>query len=165
MSGAEASTGAPGTLELRRYRDEDAVAVRALHDLALMATGAHLGRGPWDEDLDDIAATYLYTGGEFLLGFVDGRLVAIGALRHASATDAEIKRMRVHPRFQRRGFAHALLAQLEDHARQRGYRRLRFDTTLLQIAAQRFFEREDYREVGRGQVAGVALIYYAKRLA
>jgi ribosomal protein S18 acetylase RimI-like enzyme len=73
--------------------------------------------------------------------------------------------MRVHPRFQRRGFAHALLAQLEDHARQHEHRRLRLDTTLLQIAAQRFFEREGYREVGRGQVAGVAMIYYAKRLA
>jgi ribosomal protein S18 acetylase RimI-like enzyme len=165
VTGADASAGPLETLALRRYQDGDAGAVRGLHDLALMATGVHLGRGPWDEDLDDIPATYLHTGGDFLLGTVDGRLVGIGALRHVSETDAEIKRVRVHPRFQRRGFAHAVLAHLEDYARQRGYRRLRLSTTLLQIAAQRFFEREGYREVGRGQVAGVAMIYYAKRLA
>ncbi len=164
MNGADASDGLPETLALRRYQGEDADAVRGLHDLALMAAGVHLGRGPWDEDLDAIPATYIDTGGEFLVGFVDRRLVAIGALRHVSQTDAEIKRMRVHPRFQRRGFAHAVLAQLEDYARQHHYRRLRLDITLLQIAAQRFFEQEDYREVGRGEVAGVAMIYYAKRL-
>ncbi|MGO9754583.1 MAG: GNAT family N-acetyltransferase [Solirubrobacteraceae bacterium] len=164
MSSAEASPGAPGRLELRRYRDDDVRAVRELHDLALTAAGVHLGRGPWDEDLDDISGTYLDTGGDFLLGSVDGRLAAIGALLHVSQTDAEIKRMRVHPRFQRRGFARAVLAQLEAYAREHEYRRLRLSTTLLQITAQRLFAREGYHEVGRGQVAGVPMIYYAKRL-
>lgn len=164
MTSAEASAGAPGTLQLRRYRDEDARSVRELHDLALTAAAVHLGSGPWDEDLDDIPGTYLDTGGEFLVGSVDGRLVAIGALRHVNETDAEIKRMRVHPRFQRRGAARAVLAQLETYARQHEYRRLRLSTTLLQITAQRLFAREGYHEVGRGEIAGVPMIYYAKRL-
>jgi GNAT superfamily N-acetyltransferase len=94
-------------------------AVHELHDLALMAAGVHLGRGPWDADLDAIPATYVDTGGEFFLGTVGRRLVAISALRYINETDAEIKRIRVHPRFQRRGFAHAVLAQLKDSTRQR----------------------------------------------
>lgn len=149
---------------MRRYRDADARAVRELHDLALTAAAVHLGPGAWDDDLDDIPGTYLDTGGEFLIGTVDGRLAAIGALRHVNETEAEIKRLRVHPRFQRRGFARAVLAQLETHAREHEYRRLRLSTTLLQITAQRLVAREGYHEVGRGEVAGVPMIYYAKRL-
>jgi hypothetical protein len=71
VNGTDASAGSAETLELRRYQDGDADAVRGLHDLALMAAGVHLGRGPWDEDLDAIPATYLETGGEFLVGFLD----------------------------------------------------------------------------------------------
>jgi GNAT superfamily N-acetyltransferase len=152
-------------LELRRFDDDDAEAVRELHDLALADAGAHLGSGPWDDDLRSIRDAYLQDGGEFLVGWLDGRLVAIGALRHVTAAAAEIKRMRVHPRFQRRGFGRAVLARLEDRARQLGYSKLRLDTTVMQTAAQALFACEGYSEVGRGQLAGLEVIYYEKRLA
>lgn len=151
-------------LELRRFDDADAEAVRELHDLALADAGAHLGSGPWDEDLESIRRSYLQDGGEFLLGWLDGRLVAMGALRHVTAVAAEIKRMRVHPRFQRRGFGRTLLARLEDRARELGYSKLRLDTTVVQTAAQALYAREGYSQVGRGQLAGVEVIYYEKRL-
>lgn len=152
-------------LELRRFDDADADAVRELHDLALTDAGAHLGSGPWDEDLRSIRSSYLQDGGEFLVGWLDGRLVAMGALRHITAAAAEIKRMRVHPRFQRRGFGRSVLAGLEDRARALGYAKLRLDTTVLQTAAQALYAREGYSEVGRGQLAGVEVIYYEKRIA
>jgi ribosomal protein S18 acetylase RimI-like enzyme len=151
-------------LELRRFEDADAPAVRELHDLALDAAGAHLGAGPWDEDLDSIRATYLDGGGEFLLGALDGRLVAMGALRHVTDSVAELKRMRVHPAFQRRGFGRLLLDRLEDRARELGYRKLRLDTTVRQTAAQSLYQSAGYREVGRGQLAGVEVVYFAKAL-
>lgn len=151
-------------LELRRFTEADAEAVRELHDLALADAGAHLGPGPWDEDLRSIGSSYLQDGGEFLVGWFDGRLVAMGALRHVTAAAAEIKRMRVHPWFQRRGFGSAMLARLEDRARQLGYSKLRLDTTVMQTAAQALYARDGYSEVGRGQLAGVEVIYYEKRL-
>ncbi|HJQ29047.1 MAG TPA: nuclear transport factor 2 family protein, partial [Rubrobacter sp.] len=46
-------------LHVRRYDPGDKEAVRRLHDDALNQVGAHLGRGPWDEDLDDIEGVYL----------------------------------------------------------------------------------------------------------
>jgi hypothetical protein len=60
--------------------------------------GAHLGNGPWDDDLHEIEAAYLRSGGEFLVGVLDGKVVAMGTLRRISPGKAEIKRMRVGPR-------------------------------------------------------------------
>ena len=162
MNRADGSSGPTGVLELRRFEAGDARAVRELHDLALTEAGAHLGRGPWDDDLDSIAATYLDGGGEFLVGVRDGRLVAMGALRHITDIVGELKRMRVHPAFQRRGYGRLILARLETRARELGYRKLRLDTTIMQIAAQRLYASAGYREVGRGQLAGVEVVYFAK---
>jgi ribosomal protein S18 acetylase RimI-like enzyme len=147
-------------LELRRFEDDDAREIRELHELA--PAGAR--PAPWLEDLESIRASYLDDGGEFLVGRSDGRLVAIGALRHVTDAVAEIKRMRVHPAFQRRGFGRVVLDRLEDRARELGFRKLRLDTAVMQTAAQRLYESAGYRQVGRGQLAGVEVIYYEKAL-
>lgn len=152
-------------LEVRRFEDGDAEAVRELHDVALAAAGAHLGRGPWDEDLGAISAVYIDDGGEFLVGRYEGRIVAIGAVRHVTDRVAELKRMRVHPAFQRRGFGRLLLGHLEDRARELGFRKLRLDTTVVQTAAQQLYESAGYRQVGRGQLAGVEVVYFEKALS
>jgi GNAT superfamily N-acetyltransferase len=161
---AEAPAGGAGALELRRFEDRDASAVRELQNLALNEAGAHLGHGPWDEDLNSIPDAYLEDGGEFLVGLCDKRLVAMGALRHVTDRVAELKRMRVHPAFQRRGFARLMLARLEDRARELGYRRLMLHTAVIQTAAQRLYATAGYREVGRGQLAGAEVLYFEKKL-
>jgi GNAT superfamily N-acetyltransferase len=122
-------------LELRSFRDDDAEAVWQLHDLALEEAGAHGGQGPWEDDLRDIHATYLDSGGEFLVGFVNGELVAIGGLVRRSPDEGEIRRMRVHPDFQRRGLGRLLLERLEERAQALGCRMIRLDTTEQQTAA------------------------------
>ena len=152
-------------LELRRFEDADADEVRGLHSLALNDVGAHAGNGPWDDDLRAIRATYLDDGGEFLVGVVDRRVVAMGALRHITDTVAEIKRMRVHPRYQRRGFGRLVLERLERRGAELGYRLLRLDTTVVQAAAQELYRRAGYREVGRGRLTGFEVIFFENRLA
>ena len=47
-------------------------------------------RRPWDDDLHAIAEVYLEQRGDFLVGLLEGELVAMGALRHTSARRAEI---------------------------------------------------------------------------
>ncbi len=131
-------------IELRRFTEADTQAVWELHNSALGAAGAHLGNGPWDDDLRSIRAFYLDDGGEFLVGFLEDRLVAMGALRHVNGTVAEIKRMRVHPGFQRRGFGRLVLERLEDRARELGYRKLRLDT----VAGKMDRAIELYRRMG-----------------
>ncbi len=165
MSSTEGSAGASDALDVRRFVVDDGPAVRELHALSSTADGGHLRRGPWDASLNSIPATYLDDGGEFLVGVCDGRLVAIGALRHVTDLVAELERMRTHPAFQRRGFARLLIVRLEDRARELGYRQLRLHAPAIQTAAQRLYSTAGYREVGRGQLAGTDVVYYEKTLA
>ena len=154
----------PAWLSSGAFQNGDADAVWELHNLALDGTGAHLGDGPWDDDLRSIPVSDLQDGGEFIVGLIDGRLVAMGGLRHITDAAAELKRMRVHPAFQRRGFGRQILGALENRARELGYTKLRLDTTIRQTAAQRLYTSAGYREVGRGEIAGLEVIYFEKRL-
>jgi GNAT superfamily N-acetyltransferase len=151
-------------LEIRRYQPADNPAVWELHHLALGPTGAYFRDGVWDADLHDIPHHYLQNGGEFLVGTLDGKIVAMGAFRKKSATLAEIKRMRVHPDYQRRGFGQIILKELESRARQLGYTELCLDTTTLQIAAQKMYEKNGFTATGRGQMPPFEVIYYHKSL-
>jgi GNAT superfamily N-acetyltransferase len=136
-------------LTLRRYTPADQEAVEHLHVSALQQTGAYLGRGPWDDDVYAIEETYLKNGGEFLIGECDGLFVAMGALKRTSPERAEIKRMRVAPSYQRCGYGQIILEELEACARALGYQILHLDTSLLQIPAQKLYEKNGFREVGR----------------
>jgi ribosomal protein S18 acetylase RimI-like enzyme len=149
-------------LSVRRYQPGDRQAVRDLHNLALHDARAHGGNGPWDADLRAIESSYLDEGGELLVGTIDQRIVAMGALRRASSERAAITRMRVHPAFQRRGFGRCMLHELERTATRLGYRSLALDTTVEQTAAQALYRAEGYRETGRGTLGRFDVIYFAK---
>ena len=150
-------------LEIRRYQDADNPAVLELHHLALEATGAYFP-GKWNDDLDDIQNHYLNNGGEFLVGTLDGKIVCMGAFRRKSDTLAEIKRMRVLPEYQRRGFGQIILNQLEEKASQLGYTELCLDTTTLQVPAQKMYQKNGFTVTGRGQMPPFEVIYYHKTL-
>jgi ribosomal protein S18 acetylase RimI-like enzyme len=151
--------------ELRRYQDADAERVWYLHEAGLRQMDGRAGGGPWDDDLRAVPATYLASGGEFLVGVLDGELVATGALRRVSPTVAQIKRMRVDIRFQSQGFGRAMLRALEDRARELDYRTLHLDTTTKQASAQRLYGSYGYHEVGRGTYpSGLQMIMFEKQL-
>jgi GNAT superfamily N-acetyltransferase len=150
-------------LRIRRYKAEDREEVQALHKLALEQVGVYIGSGRWDSDLDDIEGVYL-KGGEFLVGECEGRIVAMGAFRRTSPERAELKRMRVHPDFQKRGFGQKILDALEKKARELGYTTLHLDTAVKQVAAQKLYAKNGYRETGRTVLGGFDAILYEKRL-
>ena len=150
-------------LEIRRYQPSDHDAVCELHKTALLAVGAY-AEGAWDIDLDQIDTVYLTNGGEFLVGTLHGRIVAMGALMRTDGERAQIRRMRVHPDFQRRGFGQAIFTALEKRAGELGYSVLHLDTTVLQVAAQGFYAKNGFKEVRRGKLAGFDCIFYEKQL-
>jgi GNAT superfamily N-acetyltransferase len=151
-------------LTIRRYLPSDKAAVQELHVLALERVGAHAGPGSWNDDLEDIEGVYLNSGGEFLVGEVGGRVVAMGALRRTSEARAEVKRMRVHPDLQGRGYGQVMLSTIEARARELGYSQLHLDTTEQMLAAQGLYEKNGYREVGRESRGRMRLIRYEKDL-
>jgi putative acetyltransferase len=60
--------------------------------------------------------------------WVDQQVAGIGALKHLGAGQAELKSMRTHPDFLRRGIAARLLEAIIDHARKTGITRLSLET-------------------------------------
>ncbi len=136
-------------LKIRRYKSSDNAVVWELHWLGLAQNGVKINTlGPWEKDLNDIENNYLKEG-DFILGEIDERVVAMGAFRKKSDEVAEIKRMRVHPDFQKKGFGKTILEQLEKRAKRKGYNKLVLDTSQKWLEAQRFYERNGYKETGR----------------
>jgi GNAT superfamily N-acetyltransferase len=147
----------PQKLTVRSYLSSDREAVWDLHVTALEAVGARAidpeARGI-DADFADIDRVYLRNGGEFLIGLLGDRIVAMGALKRLSGTVAEITRMRVHPRLWRCGYGEAILRHLELAAATRGYTELWLDTLPIQTAAQHLYVKNGFREYRRVQVLG-----------
>jgi GNAT superfamily N-acetyltransferase len=136
----------------------------SLHNLALEEVNAHAGNGPWDDDLQAIETLYLANRGDFLVGVVEGEVVAMGALRCSGPRRGEIKRMRVDPRMQGRGYGKAVLACLEARALELGYDQLPLDTTTGQIVGQALYRANGYRGTGRGRHNDFELVFFAKSL-
>ena len=130
-------------LTIRCYQPGDAASIRSLNVLALEALGPR-PTGPavemLDRELRDIEASYIHTGGEFLVGIVDGQVVGMVALKRLNATVAEVTKMRVHPAHWRRGYGAALLRKLEQRAAELGIVELWLDTSPKQAAAEALLE-------------------------
>lgn len=153
------------TFRIRRYRWSDLEAVWALHRIGLAQVGLAPGDGVYyDHDLPRIHEIYLGDHGEFLVGLVEGRVMAMGGLRRVDDRVAELCRMRVHPEHQRRGYGTRILARLEERASELGYRHLRCDTTANQVAAIALYRRYGWLEVGREEVGGLTVVYFSKDL-
>lgn len=164
-------------LTVRRYRSADDARVREVHEAALRDAGAYVEGVP-EPDLEDVVGAYLEVGGEFLVGEVDGCVVASGAFgpadgpvtEHLDVSDgaAELKRMRVDQANHRRGYGRRIYDELERRAREHGFWTLVLDTMPELTAARRLYESEGFEVVHRerSEQAGeeFELLYYRKRL-
>lgn len=101
-----------------------------------------------DRDLRHIPSAYL-DDGEFLVGTLEGQIVAIGGFQSVESDAVEIRRLRVNPDLQRRGYATAILNALEARASRRGFDRAVLLTSELLSAAVAFYRAADYRVVER----------------
>ncbi len=136
-------------LKIRRYKSSDNPVVWKLHELGLAEIGVRPRRnGRLDKDLKDIEEIYL-NGGDFIVGEYLGNVVAMGAFKKNDNTVAELKRMRVHPDFQSRGFGQAILNELEKRARKLGFKKIILDSSKDWIKAQNFYRKNGYIEMGR----------------
>jgi ribosomal protein S18 acetylase RimI-like enzyme len=151
-------------LLIRRYQASDQTDIWNLHVLGLHVVGVYITNSPWDEDLHMIESIYLQSGGEFLVGLCDERIVAMGALRRTSETHAEVKRMRVHPDFQRRGFGRNMLKELEARAVHLGYTTLHLETWAKRTSARKLYLDYGFQETGQTLTLGLDCILYEKAI-
>jgi len=148
-------------LIFRRYEDKDKEEVKKLHVLAL---GNIYKSGPWEEDLDNIEKVYLANNGEYLVVENDKQIIAMGAFRRIGEKRAEIKRMRVHPNYWRRGIGQRILSKLELLAKEKGYQCIQLDTTIQQEPTQMLYLKNNYREIKRENKGPFDCIFYEKEI-
>jgi GNAT superfamily N-acetyltransferase len=147
------------TLAIRRYRDTDHDAVWALQHLAERDYARDhippvVENDPNVGDFHHIEDVYLRHGGEFLVGFYKGQLVAMGGIARIDRERAYVKRVRVHHAYHGHGFGRAIMQALEERARALGYAVLETDTSIDRLPARQLYLRCGFRDVGRAILGG-----------
>ncbi len=150
--------------EVRRYDSEDRDRLRMLHNTVMSAANANYGPGPWNADLDTIPETYLNGRGEFLVGELDGEIVAMGGIHELDQTRCTIRRMRILPSVQRHGYGQQILDGLENAARDSGYLEIEIDTLRRLTGAQAFYEKNGYEHYATADFQGEPQLLYHKKL-
>jgi GNAT superfamily N-acetyltransferase len=108
------------------------------------------GRYPgWDPGLIPSAdpAEVAPPVGAWVVAYLGEQPVGCGGVKRLDDETAEIKRVYLHPSARGRGLGRRLLEQLEWHARELGYVRLRLDTGDLQPEALGLFRSAGYEEI------------------
>jgi len=151
-------------MRLIRYRHEYREPMLALHRSAI--TGFTLGMSQQEDEADLMAIeqVYLADGGEFLIGFLDDRLVAMGGFKRLSDTSAELRRMRIERELQGRGYGTQLLRELERRAFQSGIRTMCLETARRRPLTLEFYHKHGYQETGRGFYGAVETVQFSKTL-
>src|SRR6266478_451192 len=97
----------PG-VTIRSFRTADQAACRALYEQGLV--GGKLAENDTASDIDDIATAYMKPGNHFWVAdFEDVTVVGMIGVQHHDEGVGEIRRLRVHPEFRRRGIGTALV--------------------------------------------------------
>jgi GNAT superfamily N-acetyltransferase len=132
------------SIEFERVGPTDPDAVALAKEMTDAGSRAYADRGLIRaESLADL----LSPDDRLLLGRLDGRPVAIGAVRRMEPGIGEIKRMYVVPEHQGQGVGRMLLKALEAEARNMGFERLRLDTGNRQTAAIALYRSAGYRPI------------------
>jgi GNAT superfamily N-acetyltransferase len=96
-----------------RYDPKYQEAMLALHRSAVEGFVLGMTQQQDEADLMAIEKVYVRTNGEFLLGLLDKRVIAMGGFKRLSNDSAELRRMRVALDLQGRGYGTLLLHELE----------------------------------------------------
>ena len=79
-----------------------------------------------------------------LLAYIDSQPVGCAGLKRYSDDDTEVKRVWVEPAYRRRGIANALMEQIEEKARNLGYRRVILQTRPIMPDAVALYTKRGY---------------------
>ncbi|MGV3489453.1 MAG: GNAT family N-acetyltransferase [Tuberibacillus sp.] len=96
-------------------------------------------------DVDDIYNQYISNGDDFIVGLIDEEMVCTGALIKEAANTGRIVRVSVKRAYRRHGLAVAVMNNLEELARGKGYRRRVLETNETWQSAILFYKKIGYQ--------------------
>jgi GNAT superfamily N-acetyltransferase len=136
----------------------------ALHRSAI--EGFTLGMSQQQDEADLVAVEdiYLRSRGEFLLGLMGERLIAMGGFKRLSDELAELRRMRIARDLQGQGYGTIMLRELERRAFQAGIRTLCLDTARRRPLTLEFYRKHGYQESGQSFYGAVKTVQFSKTL-
>ena len=151
-------------MRLMRYDAKFSESILALHRSAIEGFSLGISQLQDEADLMAIELTYLDSGGEFLLGFVDDQLVAMGGFKRLTDGRAELKRMRIQRDCQGRGYGSVILSALEGRALDLGIRTLCLETAKRRPLTLEFYRKHGYREEGAGFYGSIETVKFSKSI-
>lgn len=152
-------------ITIRRYSPLDTDDLWRIHLLVISEANVEPTHQHY-HDILHIPEQYLMNGGEFLVGMdKNGVILAMGGLKLLKNGQAEIKRLRVHPSYQKKGYGQQILSSLEAKAEELGIRHLILDTLNNQHGAQKLFTNNGYQQKGPAIIDGFNVVLYEKALA
>src|SRR5438874_8155262 len=151
-------------MRLIRYQPEHQKLMLALQRSAI--DGFTLGMSQQQDEADLVAVeeVYLHSRGEFLLGFIGERLVAMGGFKRLSDDVAELRRMRIARDLQGQGYGTLMLRELERRAFQSGVRTLCLDTARRRPLTLEFYRRHGYQDRGQSFYGGGETVQFRRAL-
>ncbi len=142
----------PGSADARRLLGD------YVGELAGLLPGGYDARPEWDPE------PYGAPRARVLVAYDGDDPIACAGLREHAREAGELKHFYVAPRARRRGVGAALVAAVEDEARNLGYRRVVLDTAAPLEDAARLYERSGYRAVAAFNDNRHAAKWYEKLL-
>jgi GNAT superfamily N-acetyltransferase len=151
-------------MRLIRYQPEYQEPMLALHRSAIEGFTLGMSQQQDEADLVAVEEIYLRSRGEFLLGFVSERLVAMGGFKRLTDDLAELRRMRIARDLQGRGYGTLMLRELERRAFDSSIRTLCLDTARRRPLTLEFYRKHGYQETGQSFYGAVETVQFSKTL-
>lgn len=152
------------SMRLIRYLPVYLEPMLALHRSAIEGFDLGMTQQQDEADLTAIENVYLGNGGDFLLGFIDETLMAMGGFKRLSPGSAELRRMRIARDLQGHGYGSVMLEDLERRAFKSGVRTLFLDTARRRPLTLEFYRKHGYEETGQSFYGAIETIQFKKTL-
>jgi ribosomal protein S18 acetylase RimI-like enzyme len=145
---------------IRSFRACDQPACAALYQDGLI--GGKIAENDTGFDIDDIANVYLRSPGNHFWVAVNAASEVVGMIgvQHHDEGVGEIRRLRVHPEYRRRGIGTALVETAVKFCQERNYLKVTLDTFMEREPAIRLFEKFHFRHYRTRNLAGKEVIYF-----
>ena len=145
---------------VRGFEPRDQSACDALYRKGLL--GGTLAENDSGLDIDNIESAYMHTdGNHFWVAETDDRqIVGMIGVQHHDEDVGEIRRLRVHPDFRRRGIGSRLIEEALRWCEERSYLKITLDTYMERELALKLFEKFHFRHSRTRNVNGRDYHYF-----